>query len=84
MKVTGFRALSGSPKSSYELLTSGATAAQEREDRVESEPVSDGGQRGKKDEKSRRRMRPRPVYRFFVSKHDANASLKKRAPSVSA
>lgn len=65
------------------FLTSGATVAREREGRICGiEPVSrtKRGQ-GEKDEKSRRRKNATSAsYCFFVSKHDANASLKKRAP----
>lgn len=78
MKVTWSRALSGSPKSSYGLLTSGATATREREEEEEDRvrEIKAGLAAVDKEKKGGEKNATSAGYRSFVSKHDTNASLK--------
>lgn len=73
--------LSGSPKSSYGLLTSGATATREREEEEEEEEdrvreIKAGLAAVDKEKKGGEKNATTAGYRSFVSKHDTNASLK--------
>lgn len=78
MKVTGVQSV----KWFTEIFLRGSTSATPKgEPRVESEPVS-GEDKGRK--RKAERNATSAGYRSFVSKHDTNASLKERAPSVSA
>lgn len=80
MKVTWSRALSGSPKSSYGLLTSGAATAREKKEGRARE-IKAGLAAVDKEKKGGEKNATSAGYRSFVSKHDTNASLKERVPN---